>query len=304
MAIPDFQTIMLPLIKFASDNKEHSMKEAVAFLSKEFKLSEEEIQKLLPSGRAFLFANRAAWAKYHLTAAGLLESPVRGVFKITDRGIDTLKTNPSKLNMKYLQKFPEYKQLREKKNDNTPNIAPSNTLKSETSTPEELLEDSYQSIRQSLSQELLSTIKECSPGFFERTVVDLLLKMGYGGSRIEAGRVVGKSGDEGIDGIIDQDKLGLDSIYIQAKKWEGAVGSPEIMKFAGAIHRKKAKKGVFITTSRFTKDAYDYVNDIESKIVLIDGDKLAQLMIDFDIGVSKVTSYEIKKFDSDYFIDI
>ncbi|MFA6450185.1 MAG: restriction endonuclease [bacterium] len=302
MAIPDFQSIMFPLMEYAADKKEHTMKEAVEELSILFDLTEDEKKALLPSRRAFLFSNRAAWAKFHLAGAGLLESPERGVFRITERGLNALNEKPSKINIKYLSKFPEYKEFKAKKNETETVLGKSEKINSET-TPEEQLEESYQSIRQSLAQELISTIKKCSPSFFERTVVDLLLKMGYGGSRIEAGKAVGKSGDEGIDGIIDQDRLGLDSIYIQAKRWEGTVGSPEIMKFAGAIQRKKAKKGVFITTGRYSKDAYDYVNDISSKIVLIDGERLAQLMIDFNIGVSIQTLYEIKKLDTDYFLD-
>jgi restriction system protein len=171
-------------------------------------------------------------------------------------------------------------------------------------TPEELLEYSYQRIRQDLAQEMLNKVKESSPSFFERLVVELLVRMGYGGSRADAGKAVGKSGDEGIDGIIKEDRLGLDAIYIQAKKWEGTVGRPEIQKFVGALHGQGAKKGVFITTSTFSNEARDYVSRGDSlKIVLIDGQELAQLMIDFDVGVAKVSSYEIKKLDFDYFTD-
>ncbi|HOY63888.1 MAG: Mrr restriction system protein [bacterium ADurb.Bin236] len=303
MAIPDFQSLMLPILKLSADGEEHLMKNAVEKLADEFKLSEEERKVMLPSRRAFLFYNRVAWAKYHLSLAGLLESTSRGVFRITQRGIDSILENPKKINLKYLSRYPEYAEAR-KNNKEEKLVSKEIQLDRSESTPEELLEEGYLSIRQSLAQDILANIKRCSPSFFERTVIDLLLKMGYGGSRIESGKAVGKSGDEGIDGIIDQDRLGLDSIYIQAKKWDdNPVGRPEIMKFAGAIQAKKAKKGVFITTSRFTKEAHGFVGDIDSKIILIDGEKLAELMIDFNVGASTQIVFEIKKIDTDYFLE-
>jgi restriction system protein len=214
-----------------------------------------------------------------------------------------LSQNPSRIDIKLLEQFPEFVEFRGggKKDKEAP--AGIEVEANGHQTPEELLEYGYQKIRQDLAQEVLNRVKASSPSFFERLVVELLVRMGYGGSRKDAGEVVGKSGDEGIDGIIKEDRLGLDVIYIQAKKWEGTVSRPEIQKFAGALQGQRAKKGIFITTSSFTNEAIEFASRIDSKIVLIDGKQLAQLMIDHDVGVSKVSSYEIKKIDFDYFVD-
>lgn len=297
MAIPDYQSIMLPLLKFAGDKKEHSIREAIEHISKLFNLSEDEIKELLPSGQQPIISNRTAWAKTYLKKAGLLDSTKRSYFKITGNGLAVLKENPTEINVKYLDRFPKFTEFRTlKKEENEPQEQESQQ------TPQEQLEFSYQRINNELAQEILKTVKITQPDFFERLVVELLLKMGYGGSRKDAGEAIGKSGDEGIDGIIKEDKLGLDVIYIQAKKWEGTVGRPEIHKFVGALHGQGAKKGVFLTTSNFSKEALEYASNIsDPKIVLIDGIQLANLMIDNDIGVSKVTTYDIKKIDSDYF---
>lgn len=298
MAIPDFQTIMLPLLKFSADRKEHSLREAIEFLADEFKLTEEERKELLPSGQQATFDNRVGWARTYMLKAGLLESTKRGYFCITDRGLQILKENPEKIDIKLLERFPEFIEFRKRKKE-IKKEAPLD----EESPPEELIESAYQSIREDLASELLQNIKGCSPFFFERLVVDLLVKMGYGGTRKDAGQAIGKSGDEGIDGIIKEDRLGLDIVYIQAKRWGNTVGRPEIQKFAGALQGMSAKKGIFITTSNFSKEAADYVKHIESKIVLIDGDLLANLMIDHNIGVSPLASYEIKRLDLDYFTE-
>lgn len=302
MPIPDYQTIMLPLLKFASDEKEHSLREAIEFLADEFQLTDDERKALLPSGTQRLFNNRVAWASTYLRKAGLLKSPKRGVFFIADRGRKALSENLKKIDNKYLEQFPEYIKFRTPKKKTDKPIAIKKAL-SEDRNPEELLETAYQDLQDSLASELLDTITSCSPEFFERLVIDVLIKMGYGGSRKEAGQAIGKSGDEGIDGIIKEDKLGLDIIYIQAKRWENTVGRPEIQKFAGALQGQRARKGIFITTSNFTKDALDYVKNIESKIILIDGQRLSELMIERNVGVSTMASYEIKKIDSDYFIE-
>ncbi len=302
MAIPDYQSIMLPLLKFAADKKEHTFREAVEELANTFGLSEEERKELLPSGRNPIFDNRAGWASTYLKMAGILESKKRGFFNITNRGLEILKQNPPEINNKFLMQYPEFMefQSRSKKSKlETKEDEEQARLK----TPEEELEYGYQKIRQDLAQELLNQIKEHSPSFFEKLVIDLLVKMGYGGSRKDAGKAIGKTSDGGIDGIIKEDKLGLDVIYIQAKKWENTVGRPEIQKFAGALQGRRAKKGVFITTSNFSKNALEFTSTIESKIVLIDGEQLTNLMIDHDIGVSKIASYEIKKIDSDYFAE-
>ncbi|MCX7975054.1 MAG: restriction endonuclease, partial [Candidatus Aminicenantes bacterium] len=234
--------------------------------------------------------------------AELIESPRRGFIKITERGLKVLKENPVKIDIKYLTQFPEFLKFkgisRETKQDDEEVI-----IDQEVLTPEELMEKSYQKLKENLAQELLQQVKKCSPSFFEKLVIDLLLSMGYGGTRKDAGEAIGRSGDEGIDGIIKEDRLGLDIVYIQAKRWENPVSRSEIQKFAGALLGRKAKKGIFITTSSFTKEAREYAEKIESKIVLIDGETLAQLMIDHDIGVSPIASYIVKKIDNDYFLE-
>jgi restriction system protein len=299
MAIPDYQTIMLPLLKFAGDGKIHTTRESIEYLAGEFNLSEEERKVLLPSATARLFDNRVGWASTYLRKAGLIESKRRGNFSITERGKQVLSENPQKINVQFLEQFPEFvefrktKKVKGKKEESPP---------SETN-PEETLETAYQELQESLASDLLQAIKDCPPDFFERLVVDVLIKMGYGGSRKEAGKAIGHTGDEGIDGIIKEDKLGLDIIYIQAKRWEANVGRAEIQKFAGALQGQRAKKGIFITTSNFSKDALEYIDKIDSKIILIDGERLAELMIEHNVGVSPVASYEIKKIDSDYFIE-
>jgi len=303
MAIPDYQSRMLPLLKFARDEKEYSVREAIDGLVQTFGLSEEEKKELLPSGKDVLFDNRVRWALLYLKKAGLLESERRGFFKIAQRGLEVLNRKPDAIDVKFLEQFPEFKEFKSaSKKDKTDTVS---IVSEETSqrTPVEILEYGYKSITQDLAQELLARVRNCSPSFFEKLVVELLVKMGYGGSRKDTGQAIGRSGDEGIDGIIKEDKLGLDIIYIQAKRWENAIERPEIMKFAGALQGQRAKKGIFITTSYFTEGAIQYVKKIESKIILIDGEQLAQLMIDYGVGVSKVTSYEIKKIDSDYFTE-
>ena len=303
MGIPDYQGIMLPLLKIFPDQQEHSLREAIEILAGTYKLSDDERKELLPSGSAFVFDNRVGWAILYLKKAGLLASTRRGFYRITQRGLKVLKQNPTQINNKFLKQYPEFVAFRV---PSTKHKAKTKSAVTETinqQTPEESLEYAHQKIKQDLAQELLSQVKSCSPSFFERLVVELLVRIGYGGSRIEVGKAVGKSGDGGIDGTIKEDLLGLDAIYIQAKRWEGIVGRPEIQKFVGALQGKQAKKGVFITTSNFSNEAVDYVSRIDSKIVLIDGVQLTQLMIDHDVGVSKVSSYEIKKIDSDYFMD-
>ncbi|MDA8338402.1 MAG: restriction endonuclease [Nitrospiraceae bacterium] len=301
MAIPDYQTIMLPLLKFAGDKEEHSLREAIDILAQEFQLSEDEQKELLPSGQQEVFLNRVGWARTYMKKAGLLDSTRRGYFKITDRGLDVLKQNPQKIDVQFLEQFQEFRDfrlLRHKKEDEE-----IETKEISEATPEETLETAYQRLRDDLSIELLQQIKNSSPSQFEKLVVELLVKMGYGGSRHDAGKAIGKSGDEGIDGIIKEDRLGLDIIYIQAKRWDNTVGRPEVQKFAGALQGQRARKGIMITTSTFSQDAYDYASRIDSKIVLIDGKRLAQLMIDNNLGVSTLSTYEIKRIDSDYFTE-
>lgn len=301
MAIPDFQTLMLPLLKFTADGAEHKAKEAIEALATEFALSSSERTELLPSRRALLFDNRLAWALFHMKKAGLIESPRRGIFHITPRGNELLAKKPSGINLKLLEQFPDFIEFRATSNKNKGEVKSSLPEDAAEQTPEEALEIAHQGIRQALGQELLSRILTCSPVFFEELVVELLVAMGYGGSRRDAGERVGQSGDGGIDGIIKEDRLGLDTIYIQAKRWQGNVGRPEIQKFVGALQGQRARKGVFITTSSFTADASDYTSRIDTKVVLIDGQQLANLMMDFDVGVSVAATYAVKRIDSDYF---
>jgi restriction system protein len=299
MSIPDYQSVMLPLLVFAVDQKEHSIRDATDHICKQFNLTEEERKELLPSGRQYIIDNRVGWAKTYLKKAGLLESPRRSIIRITESVLQVLKKRPKEINVKFLEQFSGFVEFR-KLGKGDQEEEPKDRGASEQ-TPQEALEYGYQKMRKDLAQEVLLSVKQMSPQFFERLVVELLLAMGYGGTLSDAGKAIGQSGDGGIDGIIKEDKLGLDVIYIQAKRWEGVVGRPEIHKFVGALAGKRASKGVFITASNFTKDAAEYVRTIADKIILIDGDMLAQLMIDHDIGVTRVASYDIKRIDSDYF---
>ena len=297
--IPDFQSLMLPLLKFIGDGLEHSKKEVVEFLANEMKLTNEERHEMLPSRNQPVFYNRVTWVIAHFKAAKLIDNTKRGFIKITSSGQDILKSAPAIINLKFLKQLPAYvESLNSWKNKNATEQKNEDI---ETKTPEEQIELGYISIRKNLEQEILSKLKLVHPAFFERIVVELLVKMGYGGSIEEAGKATRYNNDEGIDGIIKEDKLGLDVIYIQAKRWEGNISRPEIQKFVGALAGQRAKKGVFITTSDFSKDAVVYASQMDTKIVLIDGEKLAQYMIDYNLGVSVQNTYEIKKIDFDYF---
>lgn len=303
MAIPDFQSIMLPVLKLLGDKKEYQSKEIKDYICKEFKLTEKEMEEKLPSSNSIsLISNRVAWAEAHMKMAGIIESPKRGLYRITNDGISVLKKPPEKIDIKFLKTFEEYKRKKEewknKEKDDSQEEQEINSL-----TPDEMLELGHKKIKNELSTELLIRVKETSPKFFENLVIELLIKMGYGGSLEERGSVTGKSGDEGIDGVIKEDKLGLDIIYIQAKKWEGNVGRPEIQKFVGALQGQRAKKGIFITTSSFNENSYEYVSKIDIKVILINGEELANLMIDYNVGVTLKRNYEIKKIDTDFFIE-
>lgn len=299
--IPEYQKIMLPLLKYAEGTREHRIRDAIEQLADEFKLSEEERREILPSGQQTVFDNRVGWARTYLKKSGLLESTKRGYFKITERGLKVLKDRPTEIDAKYLEQFPEFVQFIKTTKVVKEGGEGKELEKYEERTPEELMEIGNQKLQKELAFELVDCIKKCSPAFFEKLVVELLVKMGYGGSRIDAGEAIGRTGDEGIDGIIKEDKLGLDIVYIQAKKWEAQVSRPEIQKFAGALQGQRARKGIFITTSTFSDNAIDYVSKIDNKIILLDGERLAQLMIENDIGVSKIAEYTIKKIDTDYF---
>ena len=306
MPIPDFQTLMLPLLKFAADGKAHTQAEAIDSMAKEFKLTQKEIEEMLPSGKQSSFDNRIAWAKFHMKKAGLFEFPRRAFFQITELGQQVLAQNPPKIGMAFLKRYPDYlKFITSSKSEHEKPVR--SEIAEENATPEEVMAKGYSDIRKALASDLLERVINFSstPIQFEYLVIDLLVKMGYGGSRKEAGKHLGKSGDGGIDGIIQEDKLGLDMIYIQAKCWsqEKVVSRPEIDKFIGALARKGAKKGVFITTSSFARGVRESESKSDMKIVLIDGSELADLMIDYNVGVSVANVYEIKQVDSNYFGD-
>jgi restriction system protein len=301
MAIPDYQTCMLPFLEFIRDGGEHSLSEVEEALADHFQLSTTERAELLPSGQQGIFKNRLGWARTYLKKAGLLEPSRRGVFKITARGQETLASRLTRIDAKFLEQFPEFNEFRDTSKSTSDELPRPVGLPIAQSTPEENIELAYQGLRAQLIQELLLRVLAGSPTFFEQLVVELLVKMGYGGSRRDAGQRTRQTGDGGIDGIIKEDRLGLDTIFIQAKRWQGSVGRPEIQKFVGALQGQRAKKGVFITTSTYTSEALDYVERIETKVVLIDGNQLATLMIDFNVGVSDSATYVIKRIDSDYF---
>lgn len=305
MAVPDYQSLMLPLLRFVGKKMEEtSTSEAVEFLASELKLTDDDIKELLPSGIQSAFVNRVGWASTYMKKAGLLESTRRGYYRITNRGKDLLAKQPKHIDVRLLKQYPEFlefQQLKGTRSGGKPTNSREATENS-ISTPSEALESAYENLRDELADELLSRLKKTTPAFFERVVVELLVRMGYGGSRADAGKAIGKSGDGGIDGIIKEDKLGLDVVYIQAKRWDSnSVGRPDVMQFAGALQAQRASKGIFITTSRFTDDARNYVSQIGSKIVLIDGDQLTGLMIEHDVGVSTISLYPVKKIDTDYF---
>lgn len=310
MSIPDYQTLMLPLLRLAADGSEHRFRDAVEQLAAEFQLSDQERATMLPSGTAPMFDNRVGWAKTYLKQAGLIDTTRRSYFRITLRGTELLGTNPDLIDASTLENYEEFRAFRSRRSEEKGGLqpdlpttlaplSPASTVPE--ATPEELFSQAYQRLRSNLEAEVLEQVKAATPAFFERLVIDLLVAMGYGGSRRDAGKAVGRSGDGGIDGIIKEDKLGLDVIYVQAKRWEGTVGRPEIQKFAGALQGQRANKGVFITTSGFSREAQEYAGIIPSKIILIGGEQLAALMVDHNVGVSPVSRFEIKRVDSDYF---
>jgi len=305
MPVPDFQTIMLPLLECLSDNNEHSIHDIIIQIGKIFKLTDDEMNEYLDSGKQKKIYSRTNWAKTYLKSARLVEDTRRGHFKITNEGLTVLKNKPEKINIRYLEQYQGYidfKNRRSKKSDSESN-GDNELIENIKQTPEDLMETGYNEIKNNLITEILTKIKNCSPSFFEKLVIDLLVKMGYGGSIENPGKVLGKSHDGGIDGVIQEDQLGLDFIYIQAKRWESTVGSKIVREFIGALATKRAKKGVLITTSEYSNDAYETTKNIDSKIVLIDGVRLAEYMIKFNVGVSIEYEYIIKKIDNDYFED-
>ena len=302
MAVPDYQRLMLPLLELASERKrEISVGEAVRILGPRLRLSDDDLKERLLGGKQKL-ADRVAWAATYLKKAGVLEPTRRGYFRITERGENLLKEKLREITVKVLAQYPEFALWLRKKTPGARKSDGSAPSDANSVTPSEALESAYADLREELADEVLAKLKNVSPAFFERIVLDLLLKMGYGGSRADAGKAIGRSGDGGVDGIIYEDKLGLDVLYIQAKCWsDKPVGGPDLRQFAGALQEQKATKGVFMTTSRFTDDAQKVVRKIGSKIVLIDGMRLANLMIEHGVGVTTMQSYHVKRIDDDYF---
>jgi restriction system protein len=300
MAIPDYQTIMLPFLKLLANKEEHSKHEVVEVLADHFNLTDQERQEMLPSGQQELFDNRVGWSRTYLKKAGLIESTKRGFFRISSRGSAVLQENPETVDKKDLERFAEFKEFLSLHHKEK--FGKTDAEEEETETPEESLANAYQSLRNQLADDLLQQVKSVTPHQFEKIVIDVLVAMNYGGNRPDAAKALGGSHDGGIDGIIKEDQLGLEVIYVQAKQWQGTVGRPEIQKFAGALLGQRAKKGIFITASDFSKEAWDYPNHIDSKIILIDGQSLVQSMIDHNVGVNCSATYEIKKIDTDYFV--
>ena len=297
MAVPDFQSFFKPLLDLAADGKEHTIQEAREVIAKRMALPEDDLKEPLPSGIQTKFENRVAWAKSYFIQAKVLEAPRRSVFRITQRGMDLHKAGHKRIDIRILNQYPEFLEFHKSRSSKEDEQEPSKE------TPEEALQKSYESIRGDLAGQIVHRIVSNSPQFFERLVVDPMVAMGYGGSRTDAGKSIGGTGDEGIDGIIKEDRLGLDLVYLQAKRWDGTVGRPEVQKFVGALHGKRAKKGVFITTGKFSDDARKYVETIDPKVILMDGRMLAELMIDHGLGTTTTATYHIKRIDSDYFTE-
>ncbi|MGO9481107.1 MAG: restriction endonuclease [Candidatus Kryptoniota bacterium] len=301
MPVPDFQSFFKPLLDIASDGSEHSVRDARDQIAQMMGISDADRAEKLASGIQTKFDNRIGWAKSYFVQARVLETTRRGYFRITDRGRELHREGLQRIDVAVLNRFPEFVEF------HTAERAPTEGNGTEVlhvvSTPEETLQEAYHGIRSQLASDLIERVKANSPQFFERLVVELMVAMGYGGSIEDAGQAIGGIGDEGVDGIIKEDRLGLDVIYIQAKRWEGTVGRPEIQQFVGALHGKRAKKGVFITTGHFSDDARIYVETIDPKVILIDYKALANYMIDFNLGVTPASIYEIKRIDSDFFAE-
>jgi restriction system protein len=305
MAIPDYQSCFMPILRILADRGQMAFRDLVEAVGRHFELSDAELRILLPSGTQEVINNRVGWAKTYLKKAGLVDSPKKGLVTITAEGRKVLATNLPTLNVRFLKD--NYEQFRVFHVGKPSAAKPGNSdVGDEVSTPEEQVEQSHLTLRQELVAEVLERLLACSPQRFERLVVGVMVAMGYGGTLKDAGEAIGGSGDEGIDGVIKEDRLGLDLIYIQAKRWKdgNTVGRPELQKFVGALDGKRASKGVFITTSSFTNDAKNYAEATSRRLILIDGSRLAELMIDHNVGVATVATYDVKRSDSDFFADV
>ena len=295
--VPTPEQCMLPLLQLAADGQIHRFTDASEQIADVFNLTENERKQTFANGRGRILLNRIYWAFVYLSQAQLMGHPNRGCFEITNRGREVLAENHETVSCQLLMRYEEFRGFRKRRRTKRDEQSNHESI----DNPEEILERSYQQLREDVAATLLATIKDCSPAFFENLVVDLLLAMGYGGSRLDAGQALGRSGDGGVDGIIKEDKLGLDVVFVQAKRWESTVGRPVVQAFAGALEGQRARKGVLITTSDFSAEAREYVERIDKKIVLIDGDRLADLMMDHGVGITRVTAYPVFRIDSDYF---
>jgi len=305
MPIPDYEQVKLPALKIVSDGQLHRLRDLYNKLSENFGLTPEERAELLPSGTQLRWNNRVNWACYDLYKAGILERPKRGHYKISDFGQKILAKNPANLDRTYLRQFPHFLEWDKgsSKSAETKTVAGDSEV-SPSHTATERLEAAFEEMQSALKQDLLELVRKMDPYDFEQLVVDLLVAMGYGGSRAEAAQVTQRSGDEGIDGVIKEDRLGLETIYLQAKRWQNPVGRKELQAFVGALHGQGASKGVFITSGEFASTASEYVEKISQKgqkVVLIDGIRMASLMIEHGVGVSSIKTYALKRVDSDYF---
>lgn len=309
MPIPSYESLMKPLLEAIADGRAHALSEIEERLAQHFHLTPEERSQRIPSGTQSLFYNRVGWARTYLKKAGLLTSPSRGFVQLTERGQAVLRENPAQIDNAFLMRFEAFRAFLEESrvsrgrhSDGEPE--PEEVAPGSASTADERMAAAYAELRARLISDVLERVKSLTPQAFERLVVDVLVKLGYGGGNERAGQVVGRSGDEGIDGLIHQDPLGVDTIYIQAKRWDQSVGRPEVQKFVGALQGQRARKGIFIISSEFTKEARDYAERLETKVILIDGRRLAELMVDHGVGVATARSYEVKRLDSDYFAEL
>jgi restriction system protein len=306
MANPDFQTLMRPLLELHADGAETTQDQLRDALARQFELTEDDLAERLPSGTARTFVNRVAWASTHMKEAGLLVKPRRGISRITERGLTVLADYPERVDMSVLEQFPEYVEFRTRSSGRRRVTQPQSQeqLAVSTATPEETIDAAYRQVRIALAEELLSRLVERDDRFFEEVVLDVLVALGYGGSKPDAAERVGRSGDGGIDGVIREDTLGLDAIYVQAKKWapERGIGPREIREFLGALQDVEATKGIFITTSSFSAEALELAR--RRRIVLMDGLELATRMVDAGVGVTTLQTYELRRIDEDYFAEV
>jgi restriction system protein len=308
MPVPGYQEFMLPLVKLAADGQEHKITDAIDTLADQFGISEQDREIMLPSGTQTRLYNRVTWALTYLTKSLLLEKTARGRFKIALRGMDVLKQKVTRIDNSFLAQFDEFQAFKKKRNKSISVMAPTgedgDDGEDTSLTPLERVEGGYNELREALADELLSRVRAMTPKAFEQLVVDVLVAMGYGGSQLDAAQVVGKSGDGGIDGVIKEDRLGLDMVYVQAKRHTADVGPGAIREFVGSLGEHKANKGVFITCGGFTSGATEAAAKAHFRIVLIDGDQLAEYMIDNGVGVADYKTYTVRKLDSDYFGEV